>query len=593
MKRALTESNNSKKVKLDLVEEGRALYEMENYDAAKEYFTKALNKDPESEEALNGLLDVFYKFYQLGVENHTGKNYEAAIANFTKCLELFPRDFSARLLRGDCHRQRGDYDAALRDLKAALTEFPENPKVLSLMGEVYCLKENYDLAIKYLTKALQKSPGFASKTLEDVFERLWDRADQKYFQENYMGALVDLSQALNVKPCPMILNRRAEVFRQIGNEEFALQDENCARLRANSSDDIHALWQRGYRYYEENNYDGAIIYFTMALDRDPNDATLWNYLGNAFLQIGDSAAAIDAAKRALDDENFDALQIMGEAFLQQGNYERAYAYASEALEVLENRDTLLLMGKACFQKGRAIGSEEAPPLDDCDEVIKVLTAALAADPDDPDLYVSRAGAYLQKGKMDQAIADASIAIELEEPTPALLIRAGAYFQKGSHDEAIDDARAALEVEPDNGRALQLMGKACFQKAQMEFAKVEIGNDLPLFDNSLPSFFKISEQIAQDLGKTGDALRYNFQLNESKKVVPSLQEIVKHFIFKNHASVAAGFQARQEYNSSICFVLGNLGITSQNINILQAYQRQQISSYPDTLPALAYRGTIKI
>jgi tetratricopeptide (TPR) repeat protein len=52
-------------------------------------------------------------------------------------------------------------------------------------------------------------------------------------------------------------------------------------------------------------------------------------------------------------------------------------------------------------------------------------------------YVNRAGAYLNKGDNDRAIADASEAIRLDPKiAAAYVIRAGAYSNKGDNDRGI-------------------------------------------------------------------------------------------------------------------------------------------------------------
>jgi tetratricopeptide (TPR) repeat protein len=78
-----------------------------------------------------------------------------------------------------------------------------------------------------------------------------------------------------------------------------------------------------------------------------------------------------------------------------------------------------------------------------------LNPIVAAYPDNPQVYIAQAYDYLSAGENDQAIADATHAIELE-PNAAeyRMFRSQAYTRTARLDLALDDANEAIRLAPN-------------------------------------------------------------------------------------------------------------------------------------------------
>ena len=74
------------------------------------------------------------------------------------------------------------------------------------------------------------------------------------------------------------------------------------------------------------------------------------------------------------------------------------------------------------------------------------TSHIRLDPSEADVYLNRSQAYLVKESYDLAVADAtqSIRHNPNKSTHAYTIRAAARANKGLHDEAIADATRAID-----------------------------------------------------------------------------------------------------------------------------------------------------
>jgi tetratricopeptide (TPR) repeat protein len=69
------------------------------------------------------------------------------------------------------------------------------------------------------------------------------------------------------------------------------------------------------------------------------------------------------------------------------------------------------------------------------------------------VYYRRGAAYLRKGDIGRAIADETMAIELDQKLSNAYVRRGAaYLQKRDFEGAIADTSKAIEIDPDNVKA---------------------------------------------------------------------------------------------------------------------------------------------
>ena len=90
--------------------------------------------------------------------------------------------------------------------------------------------------------------------------------------------------------------------------------------------------------------------------------------------------------------------------------------------------------------------------------VALFTEAIELDPALVEAYVNRALALVALGRFDEALDDATNAIELEPGDVNLLarayaIRSGTLGALGRFDESLDDATKAIELEPSDVNVL--------------------------------------------------------------------------------------------------------------------------------------------
>ena len=94
----------------------------------------------------------------LGVEAAKKRDYETAIAEFTKAIEAEPGDAKNYFNRGTAYRGANKLNEALADFSKAIELAPQNVAAYIGRGEVLLVQKQLDPALADFDKALQIAP---------------------------------------------------------------------------------------------------------------------------------------------------------------------------------------------------------------------------------------------------------------------------------------------------------------------------------------------------------------------------------------------------------------------------------------------------
>ena len=101
-------------------------------------------------------------------------------------------------------------------------------------------------------------------------------------------------------------------------------------------------------------------------------------------------------------------------------------------------------------------AKEAVAAVELEKALALLTEAIEADPDFAQAYGNRGAVNRQLGRLDEAIKDATTAIELDPDVTTLANaygnRAAALTGLGRFSEAVTDATRAIDLAPDLAKA---------------------------------------------------------------------------------------------------------------------------------------------
>ena len=104
--------------------------------------------------------------------------------------------------------------------------------------------------------------------------------------------------------------------------------------------------------------------------------------------------------------------------------------------------------------------ETLSPEEELELTLTYLTKEIQKDSTKVELFTQRAAVYYHLGQMDEAIADYTTALSLEEDPLTHYYRAVVYTTAGHTADAYLDLSAALLAEPDNQNYLSLMSDTC-------------------------------------------------------------------------------------------------------------------------------------
>jgi tetratricopeptide (TPR) repeat protein len=185
------------------------------------------------------------------------------------------------------------------------------------------------------------------------------------------------------------------------------------------------LYQRGWEEAEKGNYQGAIRYFTEAIDLNPMDAE--SYYGR------------------------------GIAYSHEGQYDRAISDYTKALEINpKDARAYCNRGNVYCRKG------------EYDRAISDYTKALETNPRGTEAYYNRGITWSIKGQHDQAISDFRKALEINPNNPryvdAYVNQEIAYYEeKSQYDQAISDYTEVLDNNPGDAKAYINGGRVYYLK----------------------------------------------------------------------------------------------------------------------------------
>jgi tetratricopeptide (TPR) repeat protein len=211
---------------------GIELMDARHFDAAAEEFGKAIAADPKDPRLYHNRAIAYFSGGQAAEANQdtagAQTRYTSAINDFSKEIELAPKEEGGYVGRGQAEVLLHQNDAAIGDLNKALELKPDDP-----------------LAFKFR--------GFA-----DIGNAQWDKA------------VADFSAAIQKNPDDtQSYERRAWAYRNLQNYNAAIDDYSSVLTK--NPNDADTLAKRGYTYNLTQQYEKAIPDFEQALKLNPND----------------------------------------------------------------------------------------------------------------------------------------------------------------------------------------------------------------------------------------------------------------------------------------------------------------------------------
>lgn len=269
---------------------------------------------------------------------------------------------------------------------------------------------------------------------------------------------------------------------------------------------VNYLFKRAGYYYLLGDFERAVQYYTLDIDREPQQPSHYLARAASYLNLLQKERALADVERALKlaPKNAVALQLRGELYSLDRNYESALDFFTRAHEINPN------WAVPYFDRGSVLldKKEFLPALNEFDKAISLLSHF-------PLFYVIRSVAHFKLGNPEAAHKDQDQAVNLSDKDALTMVdinmqvyegyldwaedyyarvllkqpnswyafqgRADAYRINNKHDRAVSDYTRAIAINPREARLYLARGKSYSALNEIEKAREDFQKGLALTD----------------------------------------------------------------------------------------------------------------
>jgi len=380
--------------------------------------------------------------------------YDLAIADFDKAIEIDPTAAMAFADRGMVNLRKSNLELARKDLDAAYALNPRNPVVFRGRGVLALYADDLAGAIEAFAMSLEIDP-------HNVFA-LQHRADAYVRAGEPDKALADHAEAIKFRPNALSsYSLRAAIFRSTGRVDLSAKEAEA--LIAANAGDAGANMTAGAIDAASGKEDEAMRAFDRAVEISPDELT---HLARAAYRhrtdLAGERADIDAAVK-LKPHSIQASIRMAKAQSAAGDYAGALDTLGIAMaSQTDNYDLLTARGITYSKSGQAALAEL-----DFAAARKLASTAAALN----SICWAKATAGVA---LDTALAECDAAVaQVPYNSAAHDSRGFVLLRLGRNNEAIASYDAALKIRPLSAASLYGRGLAKRRQAKLDDANTDI------------------------------------------------------------------------------------------------------------------------
>jgi tetratricopeptide (TPR) repeat protein len=164
------------------IQRGNEHLKKREWNAAIANYSRAIEFNPEEAAAYN----------DRGIAKSQNGDITGAISDCTRAIELNPKSFSYYVARGDAKSSKADYIGAIADFDRAITLDPKCMQAYGKRGSAKDGKKDLDGAMADYNRAIELDPNDK--------EGYIFRGNAKLRRKDYEGAITDLNHAVELAP---------------------------------------------------------------------------------------------------------------------------------------------------------------------------------------------------------------------------------------------------------------------------------------------------------------------------------------------------------------------------------------------------------
>lgn len=228
-------------------------------------------------------------------------------------------------------------------------------------------------------------------------------------------------------------------------------------------------YQQGTQALGNTQYDSAIQYFYLAIERDPKFLRAYLELGEVYQRQANYLAAETSYNKALqiDDKSVPALIGLAATYRQMGNHREALKLYQKILEIEPGNQSAQQQLADTTQEMLTLHYEQGMAYKEAGDLVLAtveLQKAYSLAPEKKELAVEIGDLFF--GQQDYMMADGYYQQALKtdpEFLPALIGAGKTQLSLKNYDEAIRYLEHALQVQPENYEATSFLDLAQHEK----------------------------------------------------------------------------------------------------------------------------------
>ena len=266
----MSNSNKQKELIDKYLLKGKFYLDNKEYEKALKNFNKVIEIDPNNKMAYN---NKGYLYEEL-------KNYKKALENFNKVIEIDPNAKETYNARGCINVYLKKYKEALEDYNREIKLNPDFIDVYYNRGRLYFTNlKNNDKALKDFNKVIQ---------LDSNYKEVYNSRAILYTKlGKNKEALEDYNKGIELDPnCKVFYFNRGSLYIELNEYKKALEDFN--KVIKIDSNNKEAYCNRGYLYTELKQYKKALENFTKAIEINKDYKRAYNSRGIFYNILADN-----------------------------------------------------------------------------------------------------------------------------------------------------------------------------------------------------------------------------------------------------------------------------------------------------------------
>jgi protein O-mannosyl-transferase len=387
------------------------------------------------EECIKINPDEPFAYLNLGTFYDGMKNYDEAIFNYDKTIELSKNWVWAWINKGGVLCERGNYNESLKFIDKAIELEPDFEDAWYYKASVLNKLGKNEEGMKCIDKAIELKPEMYKAWIlrGNIFSNI----------RKYDDALKCYDKAIFIKPDYDIswLNKGI-AFNNLGKYDDALK---CYDKAIFIKPDYDISWlNKGIAFNNLGKYDDALKCWDKVIEINPGSIEALVSKGKTLNYLGKPEDAIKLLDKAIElNPNSNLiLRNKGELFNEMGKSEEALQLINKALE-LDPSDDL-----SWLDKGNFLYSSGKP-----EEALKCFDKAIELDSNSSNSRMNKGAILYNLGKYEEALKYIDKSIELDSNNDkAWLNKGGINSSLKRHEEALKYIEKAIKINPQNGQA---------------------------------------------------------------------------------------------------------------------------------------------